>query len=195
MRNLSWGQTKNSLLDRIIEKLRHNKILKHVKKGVVILDLGCGYNANLLNYLLRKKIIETAFGIDLSVNKSSRNIRLIKGRSDKEIQLPTESFDVITGLALIEHVKYPEIMLKEAYRLLKKNGILLLTTPSYISKPILEFLAFRLKIISGKEIADHKRYYDRISLKNDLVKAGFKPRKITVKYFQLGFNLLVIAKK
>jgi hypothetical protein len=42
----------------------------------------------------------------------------------------------------------------------------LITVPSWYAKPALEFLAFKLGIVSLEEIADHKRYYNRDDLVN-----------------------------
>ncbi len=70
-----------------------------------------------------------------------------------------------------------------------------MTTPASRAKSLLEFMAFRLKIMSYEEIADHKRYYDRESLVQDLIQGGFKRENITVSNFELGFNLFVIATK
>lgn len=64
-------------------------------------------------------------------------------------------------LAVIEHLSYPIEMLKEIERVLKPSGILLLTAPSHLAKPVLEFLSYRLHIIDEREIRDHKRYYNK----------------------------------
>jgi hypothetical protein len=43
-----------------------------------------------------------------------------------------------------------------------------MTIPSVYSKPVLEFLAYKLKIISKDEILDHKQYYDKSKLLSKL---------------------------
>lgn len=193
MRKASWGESKQSILDKIIEQLRFYRIRRHIKPGVSILDLGCGYNAKLLKNL--KNQFKIRVGIDLNVNGSIKNVILINGRVDKKIKLASNKFDTITALALAEHVEYPKVMYKETYRLLKKNGQFIMTTPSSMSKPLLEFLAYKLKIISIDEIMDHKRYYDKKSLKLALIESGFKQKNISIKYFQLGLNIIAITKK
>ncbi|WKZ25991.1 MAG: class I SAM-dependent methyltransferase [bacterium] len=192
-RKRSWGEENKSTLDTIIEYLRFNKINKYIPQNCVLLDLGCGYNGTLLKKY--RNSIKKGVGIDLSVNDKDTDIKLIEGRIDKKIKLRSNEFDIITSLAVIEHVESPKTMLKEAYRLLKKDGILLITTPSKYNKPILEFLAFRINVISKDEIKDHKRYYDKFSLEKELALAGFSKNKIKVEYFQLGLNIFAIAKK
>ena len=51
--------------------------------------------------------------------------------------------------------------------MLKPGGLLVLTVPSWRAKPVLEFLSFRLGIVSRAEIEDHKRYFDRRDLAHD----------------------------
>ena len=193
MRNKSWGETKISLLDKVIQKLRYHQVKKHINKSSSLLDLGCGYDAEFLNSIDN---IKQKTGIDLSVNKNIKNSKTILKKSmvDKKIDIKSNSFDFITALALIEHVKNQNIMLAEAHRLLRKGGSLIITTPSKKSKPLLEFLAYKLKVISITEIRDHKRYYDINSLTSALIKAGFKKDKIYIKYFNF-LNIIAKATK
>ena len=59
---------------------------------------------------------------------------------------------------------------------------------------MLEFLAFRLKIVSEEEIRDHKRYYNKRDLR-ELV--ALVPELTLTKhtYFQLGMNNFAIIHK
>lgn len=82
-------------------------------------------------------------------------------------------FDLITMLAVLEHIENPDDMFKEIYRVLKPNGNLILTTPTPRAKPVLEFLSFRLKLIDKKEILDHKRYWNKNELINLLIDKKF----------------------
>lgn len=195
MRKESWGEYKKGIIDLFIEKVRTSKIIGDIKSHSVILDLGCGYEATFLNLISNK--IKKGVGLDISVTpiKTSANITLIKGKVDQDIKLNSNQFDNITALATIEHVKNPNKMIKESYRLLKKGGVLSITTPSKYSKPILEFLAFKLKLISATEISDHKRYYDKNTLRDVLTQNGFKENKIEIEYFELGVNILARSTK
>lgn len=195
MRKKSWGEYPKSLLDLIIEKCRYSKIKKYIKRDSVVLDLGCGYDAKLLQSF--QNIIKKGIGIDLNFNQKNEfgKIKLIRGKADEEINLQSDSVDTVICLALIEHVGNPNMMLSESFRILKGGGNLLLTTPSRYAKPLLEFLAFNLGVISKEEISDHKRYYDKKSLETTLLKAGFKKNKMKIRYFQLGLNIFVRAVK
>ena len=97
-------------------------------------------------------------------------------------------------LAVLEHIEYEESILQEIYRILKPSGKLVLTVPSIWAKPVLEFLAYRLKIVDEHEIHDHKRYYNRKKLRSVLVeKSGFST--FQHRYFQIFMNNFCIVAK
>ena len=60
---------------------------------------------------------------------------------------------------------------------------------------MLEFLAFKLKIIDKNEILDHKKYYDKNAILDLLMKSWFKKKNIVHKYFQFFMNNYSVAKK
>jgi SAM-dependent methyltransferase len=111
------------------------------------------------------------------------------------LPLKNSSFDAALSLATLEHLDEPDLHLREIHRTLKPNGILILTTPSPRGKPVLEFLAYRLKIIDRQEIEDHRQYFNTIMLETSLERAGFRPASISARTFQLGMNNIVIAYK
>lgn len=192
MREMAFGETKKSLLDKIIEKVRLKRVNKLVGNAKSLVDLGCGYRAELLHTLL--PMLDHGVGIDLSVETSKdRKLRLLKSRVDSKLPIDSNQYDLVTALAIIEHVDHPAIMLAESYRVLKKGGKLIITTPSMLGKWPLEILAI-LGFISKEEIADHKRYYTKNSLERAIKEAGF--REVTVSHFGiLWLNLFAKATK
>ncbi|MFA5926671.1 MAG: class I SAM-dependent methyltransferase [Patescibacteria group bacterium] len=194
-RKISFGQDGESTLDRIIKMLRFNRIKRNIPSQSCVLDLGCGFRGDFLVALSNH--IKSGLGIDMSVSSevTADNISLKTGIVDKRLDVKDDSMDVVTSLALIEHLDDPKTFLSESHRVLKSGGTLLLTTPSIKAKPILELLAFRLKVISRVEIADHKRYYSKETLENALVDAGFDKSKVSILPFQFGNNLFARAEK
>lgn len=93
---------------------------------------------------------------------------------------------MVCMLAVLEHLNYPLLMLKEIRRVLVKNGILLLTVPSHAAKPVLEFLSYKLHIIDEAEIRDHKRYFNKADLLDLSQRADLSLESHS--YFQFGFN-------
>lgn len=91
-----------------------------------VLDIGCG-GGLLTNPLALDG--HHVVGIDLSepslewAKKSDTTKSAIYLKADaKCIPLPDESFDVICAMDLLEHVTDPELVIKEASRLLKPDG-------------------------------------------------------------------------
>jgi len=180
------------LLDDFIRFLRIKKVKKYIPKNIVLCDLGCGPSAYLLNLLKAK--IEKGVGIDKKIKQTFKeNLKLINFNIQKQIPLPDKSVDYLTMLAVLEHLDYPEQVLKECWRILKNKGYLIITVPSPIADPILNFLAYKLKLIEKEELDDHKHYFYVKKLKKILNEAGFQILKI--KKFELGFNIFILAIK
>lgn len=178
---------KEELLEPLLRKMRISRILPIIKKypQCNLLDVGCGWEARLL--LSIEDHISKGVGIDFKAPNICRNkISTIAAEISKTLPFESNSFDVVTLLAVLEHLSFPEDILREINRVLKPGGVLVGTVPSKIAQPVLEFLSYRLGIINPREIRDHKRYYDKDSLADILQHAGFNDIKHN--YFQLGMN-------
>jgi SAM-dependent methyltransferase len=178
---------KEELLEPLLRRARLAKALPIIRKypQCAFLDIGCGWEARLLRSV--EPHIAYGVGIDRKA-PTIRTDRLKTIAGDLEATLPFESntFDVVSMLAVLEHLADPLRVLIEIKRVLRPNGTLILTVPSHAAKPVLEFLAFKLKLVNPAEIADHKRYFGRVDLQALSDQAGL--RMLTHKYFQLGFN-------
>ena len=184
--------TKEELLEPIFRKIRISKIRRYIPKNCILCDIGCGFNAQFL--LDISNYISKGYGFDKRIdNKRINNIYLQNSEITDSILLEDESVDCVTLLAVLEHLNNATKVLVECYRILKFGGILILTTPSPFSKPILEFLSFKLKIVSPIEIADHKHYYSKEELVKILGELGFKNKEIHS--FEFGLNNLAVASK
>jgi 2-polyprenyl-3-methyl-5-hydroxy-6-metoxy-1,4-benzoquinol methylase len=105
----------------------------------------------------------------------------------------SDSYDIVTMLAVLEHLSHPNEMVGEIARVLKPGGRLVLTVPSKAAKPVLEFLAYRVGIVSEAEIRDHKCYYDRALLTTLFADTGLEIEQH--RYFQLGMNNYLVCQK
>ncbi len=185
---------KEPFLELVLRKLRIRKIIRRIPPGSRLCDFGCGTHVLFLNTI--KSSLTSGIGLDLRLQPQfDKKIALVKCDIDGDIPLKPNTLDVVTSLAVLEHLNNPANNLREAYRILKNGGLLILTTPSPASKKVLEFLAFRLGVLSRDMIGEHKQYFDRTNLRNMLTCSGFEDEKIKINGFQMGFNNLVIAKK
>lgn len=183
---------KEKPLEMVIRKLRENRIRKLIPKNSALCDLGCGFHGKFLISMTEDLIY--GLGVDWRVKSNKyKNITFIKSNLEQKLKAKANTFDVVTCLAVLEHLNKPENLIKEAYRILKKDGLLIITTPSKLSKPILEFLSFKLGLIGYEHIKEHKHYFDRAELRTLLKNIGFKD--IQTSSFEFGMNNLAIAKK
>jgi hypothetical protein len=71
----------------------------------------------------------------------------------------------------------------------------MINVPTWRGKKFLEFTAFRLGLSPASEIDDHRMYYDGRDLWPLLVKGGFKPSLIQMRYHKFGLNLFALVQK
>ena len=181
-------------LDNIIASIRYNKVKKYIPLNGTIVDIGCGQKGDFL--MRSKKKIHKGYGIDLRIdNKIIDNIEFINNIDMKKFPIRKESIDVVFLNAVLEHLHDPRIILKKCLKLLKPGGLMVLTTPSPCSKPLLEFMAFKLHIINEIEIKDHVHYYSKKDIKKLTKKLSNKASLIKYRKFELGLNSIIVIKK
>jgi ubiquinone/menaquinone biosynthesis C-methylase UbiE len=174
-------------LEPILRSLRLGKVMRHIPKSSSVLDVGCGTSASFLKAISGH--INQGVGIDFKVNENMQIPNVKVQRVMLEDRLPFEdcSFEIVTMLAVLEHIEKEREILSEIFRVLVPGGKLILTVPSVWAKPVLEFLSYKLKIVSEAEIRDHKRYYTREKLEVVLAQvSGFQ--SFQHHYFQLWMN-------
>lgn len=187
--------TKNfNYIDKIIANLRLNRVTSFVDKNDCILDFGCGTRSLLLNKINKK--IKLGVGLDYDVKSGKEgNIEYINYKFNEKLPFDEKSFDKIFLLAVLEHISIKKVkkLFLEFKRVLKNNGKIIMTTPTPKSKKILEILAYKMKLISNKEIKDHKKYYD----KNEIISLAKECNLQLTSYnlFQFGLNSLVVMIK
>lgn len=178
-----------NILDKLIAKIRYGKVNKYVFAGQTIVDIGCGREAAFL--MSHKNKIAKGIGFDFRItNQDIDNISLINNKGCDKFPLSDASVDTVFLNAVLEHLPDPESLLKECNRILKKNGRVVMTTPTRAAKPVLEFMAFKLHIINEDEILEHVHYYNKEDVRKLASKTGFKLERYS--FFEFFMNSLII---
>jgi 2-polyprenyl-6-hydroxyphenyl methylase/3-demethylubiquinone-9 3-methyltransferase len=112
--------------------------------GKRFLEVGCG-----LGFFSQKaaELGAKVTGVDVGARLVKKNRKKIpKGRflvaSASDLPFSDNSFDVVLCTEVIEHVEDQGRAVKELVRVLKKGGVLVVTTPNRIFKPIFDLLSF-----------------------------------------------------
>jgi SAM-dependent methyltransferase len=199
VRQEAYGQQRLTWVDRFGVYLSKRRILGCLPKrnDLSVLDLGCGYQATLLRALL--PYINSGLGVDVRVSPQARSVeRLSFIESSIEAALPDLEdgrFDVVLFISVLEHLWEPLPVLEHCRRVLTPGGVLLVNVPTWRGKFFLEFSAFRLGLSPALEMDDHKMYYNKPDLWPILVRAGFKPSGLRLRYHKFGLNLFAVAQK
>jgi len=193
----AYGQHGVTWVDRFGVWLSQRAIRRWLPAGnqLEVVELGCGYRAKLL-VALRDRL-RRGVGVDFHVDPTLRELApftFFEGAIEETLpKLGEGTFDVVMLISVLEHLSGPLAALQSARRLLKPNGVLLINVPTWRGKTVLEFSAFRLGLSPKVEMDDHKMYYDKRDLWPLLVKAGFQPSRIALRYHKFGFNLFAAA--
>lgn len=177
---------KEPILEPLLRWLRLRKVISQIPPKAILLDIGCGKKAAFLKAISQR--ISYGYGVDFKVeNIELGNIKVKQFVIKNSLPFDDSSFDIVTMLAVLEHIEKEQDILREVHRVLKPGGKLILTVPSVWSQPILEFLSYKLKIVSEAEIRDHKRYYNREKLEKVLIKTT-EFQEFNHQYFQCWMN-------
>ena len=103
-------------------------------------------------------------------------------------------FDVVTMLAVFEHLEPGDIprIIGEIKRVLRPDGVLILTTPTLWTSIILKILAI-LRLVNPEMIREHKTLYDTQQIISIFTNAGFLRESIRFGKFELFMNTWILV--
>lgn len=181
--------------DMALKRRARNIIMGlELKNGNKVLEVGCGngYYLSLLNRM-GIKLFLTGIDIDELALKDAKKlindkkVKVLMASASK-IPFPNDTFDKIVMSEVIEHVTDDEVkVLTEVNRVLKKDGILVLTTNNidypFLWDPVNWMLQhlFNTHIKSGFWAGiwnQHDRLYKESRIKQLVKEAGFNVQQI-----------------
>ena len=100
-----------------------------------LLDIGCSYNPWIEDYLAWDYMV----GLDLSfmsirtgrLMHEANKSRLVNSNA-QELPFRKSAFDIVVSSEVLEHVPQPEQVIQEIYRLLRINGVFVLSVPMHV---------------------------------------------------------------
>jgi len=158
-----WFAGRRQIISGFIER-----ICKGFARRPRILDVGCGTGANL--EMLAN--FGDAEGVDVSPEALSfckqRGLQSVRLGEAEKLPYPDQSFDLVTGLDVVEHLDDDLAGLREMRRVLKPGGRALLFVP-----------AFMFLWGVQDDVSNHRRRYTMKQLKETVRKAGFEIDRAT----------------
>lgn len=109
-------------------KIRALEISKWIDEGSTILDVGCGDGKNAI-LIKEKKNVEIT-GIDI-VDKANKIIPVIKSDLNREGLKGNRKYDYVILCEVIEHLLYPNIILKQSTKIANKGVIVAIPNTGY----------------------------------------------------------------
>jgi SAM-dependent methyltransferase len=195
----SYGQGELSVVDRLGVWLSQRAIARELPSGsdLEVLELGCGYRATQLVALGPR--LKRGVGVDFQLAPELANLgnfTFYQGTVEETLlKLLSDRFDAVMVISVLEHLRDPLPVIEAVAGLLNPSGVLLINVPTWRGKAFLEFSAFRLGLSPKVEMDDHKMYYNKRDLWPLLVRAGFKPSLIKLRYHKFGLNLFAVARR
>ena len=195
----SYGEKKSTFVDRLGGWLSQRAISCELpdRSNLEVLDLGCGFRATQLVALGPR--LQRGVGVDFQIDPQllgRDNLTFCQGTIEDALpKLQTQTFDAVLLISVLEHLSDPLFVIQSVRGLLKPSGVLLINVPTWRGKGFLEFFAFRLGLSPKIELDDHRMYYDKRDLWPLLVRAGFRPSLIKLRYHKFGLNLFAVAER
>lgn len=182
-----WFTGRRRIIESFLRRIVADREATGDSGKLNILDVGCGTGANL--EMLAQ--FGTAEGVDISAEALSfcraRGLTHVKQGEAESLPYPDGSFDLVTGLDVVEHLDDDVAGLKEMHRVLRPGGHGLFFVP-----------AFMFLWGVQDDISHHRRRYTMAGLKEVVGRAGFQIEHATyanITFFApiLGGRLLMRA--
>jgi SAM-dependent methyltransferase len=178
--------------DRVLQQWRIRRAARVIPDGARVLDVGCFDDRLFLH--LGRRLGSGSVGLDplLPQPVEAPRFRLVSGHFPDACTAEA-SFDVITMLAVLEHVASADLPRWAAAcsRLLVPGGVVVATVPAPLVDAILETL-IRLRILDGMSTEEHHGFEPDMAPRV-FEDAGFRLTRRT--QFQLGLNNLFVFEK
>lgn len=175
-----WFVGRRKIIESFLKRIVPGSAKAGQHAPLNILDVGCGTGANL--EMLAQ--FGEAQGVDVATEALSfcrqRGLKNVKQGEAESLPYPDGSFDLVTGLDVVEHLDDDIAGLKEVHRVLRADGYALFFVP-----------AFMFLWGVQDDISHHRRRYTMAQFKDVVRRAGFKVEHST--YVNISFFAPILA--
>lgn len=206
-----YNRLKNSNLVRRIflslasgKKMRMNVVLglAPLKQSDIVLDVGCSWGGSSYYFI---NLVNRIVGVDID-RHSLKDAKEVLAKNCYKfapicadatcLPFKEETFDIVMCIEVIEHITKDRLLIRELYKVLKKNGNLILTTVNSDvpeTGSILHSLVPKwLKPDPSQLDAEHGQYghvrtgYTSAEIENVLEESGFRIEKHDYAFKRVG---------
>lgn len=171
-----WFEGRRIILNQVLRKYLYKKI-----GDVLILDIGCGTGSNI-KFLSKFGKVHGIDNMRLAIDYcKEKKIRRVKLADACKLPYKDQVFDVVAFLDVLEHIENDELAIKEAKRVLKNNGLIIITVP-----------ALPMIWSQHDSAQNHHRRYKRWALESLAENSNLKILKIAYFNFLLAVPIAII---
>lgn len=186
-----YNRTKFFSSNDLDNKTNYRNLLEiaRIMKSGKLLEIGCG-----TGYLLQTARDEfgfDVFGVEMNSETSQfcreeRQLNVITGTLE-EAGFPENSFDVVYMRHVFEHIREPQQLLQEIYKIMRKGGLIVIEVPN------VDGLIY--KLVGGRHVCvfgfEHFNFFSEKSLRYAFEKIGFET--IQIRMESLDFTVPVLV--
>lgn len=125
-----WLASQNEIVERELAP-RLDRLRDGLQRPLRIFDLGCG-PGNMLRRLDRRGL---AYGSDFSLDAlafaRSKGLRRLLSSDSTALPFPSDSFDCVVALDVLEHIEDDAAALREIARVIRPGGAFLFAVPAF----------------------------------------------------------------
>jgi len=143
-----------------VETERADYFKRWIGQGKKVLDIGCRDGTLTKHYFVGNEV----FGVDIDLNalkycKERYPFSILCADVNNELPFSGGFFDIVVLAEVLEHTIFPELVISEVDRVLKKGGLFIGSTPNAFR------LKNRIKFLLGEDFEVDKTHLHHFSLK------------------------------
>lgn len=193
---VSHSNTNKGIINKIYKVVRNYTLKQKVSiinthsKGKNILDIGCGIGLFLAECKKNKYIT-----LGIEPNETARKFAIselgLKIEAESYLEkIENNSFDVITMWHVLEHVSCLNKRVEELKRMLKKDGVLIIAVPNYLSYDSTYYKEFW----AGFDVPRHLYHFSEDTIKRLFEKKQMEIEKVLPMKFD-SFYVSMLSEK